>query len=165
MKILVINNDGGGFADYLDVSDGTTVQQIFEQQIPDAKPDRYLIRVNRMSRQGMLFSKRIQLLVRHDFDFCFVDFRMVEFQVFCEKRVRRRAFGRSVIMFFIREVRVFDTGLRVKQTVDALNIWKIDGGIEFRVVIAVGNQQLRPWRERGCNFHIVRGVRRSHVNR
>ena len=47
MKILVINNDGGGFADYMDVVDGTTVTQLFERQIGSAKASNYLIRVNR----------------------------------------------------------------------------------------------------------------------
>ena len=47
MQILTINNDGGGFADYVDVPEGTTVQQLFEQQIRDAKSHNYLIRVNR----------------------------------------------------------------------------------------------------------------------
>jgi len=48
MKILAINNDGGGFADYLDVPDGTTVQQLFAQRIPHGRPQDYLIRVNRL---------------------------------------------------------------------------------------------------------------------
>ncbi len=47
MKILCINNHGGGFADYLEVSEGTTVQKFFEQQLPDGNPHDYLIRVNR----------------------------------------------------------------------------------------------------------------------
>ena len=47
MKVLVINNDGGGFADYVDVTESTTVAQLFEQQIGAAKPENYLIRVNR----------------------------------------------------------------------------------------------------------------------
>ena len=47
MKILVINNDGGGFADYVDVADGTTVSQLFDRQIGGRKPGDYLIRVNR----------------------------------------------------------------------------------------------------------------------
>src|SRR4051794_31287038 len=29
MKILFINNDGGGFADYIDVAPGMSVQQLF----------------------------------------------------------------------------------------------------------------------------------------
>jgi hypothetical protein len=33
MKILVINNDGGGFADYTEVDEGTTVAELFERQI------------------------------------------------------------------------------------------------------------------------------------
>lgn len=47
MKILVINNDGGGFADYVTVDDGTTVQQLFERQVASSKASNYLIRVNR----------------------------------------------------------------------------------------------------------------------
>lgn len=47
MKILVINNDGGGFADYQDISDGTTVADLFAQQMKQANPSDYLIRVNR----------------------------------------------------------------------------------------------------------------------
>jgi sulfur carrier protein ThiS len=47
MKILVINNDGGGFADYVDVADGTTVTQLFERQTGGSKSGNYLIRVNR----------------------------------------------------------------------------------------------------------------------
>ena len=47
MKILVINNDGGGFADYVDVAEETTVQQLFERQVASPKPANYLIRVNR----------------------------------------------------------------------------------------------------------------------
>ena len=47
MKVLVINNDGGGFADYVEVSEGTSVLQMFQQQVRAGKPDQYLIRVNR----------------------------------------------------------------------------------------------------------------------
>jgi len=47
MKVLVINNDGGGFADYLEVADGTTVSQLFNQQTHRKDPSGYLIRVNR----------------------------------------------------------------------------------------------------------------------
>lgn len=45
-KILLINNDGGGFADYIEVHEGTTVSQLFEQRIGGEAAD-YLIRVNR----------------------------------------------------------------------------------------------------------------------
>ena len=47
MKILVINNDGGGFADHVEVTDGLTVRELFQKQIPGGKPESYLIRVNR----------------------------------------------------------------------------------------------------------------------
>lgn len=47
MKVLVINNDGGGFADYIEVRPGTTVGQLFEQLLGAARPEHYLIRVNR----------------------------------------------------------------------------------------------------------------------
>jgi len=47
MRLLYINNDGAGFADYVNVSDGTTVEQFFSQQMPGRKPGDYLIRVNR----------------------------------------------------------------------------------------------------------------------
>ena len=47
MKIMFVNNDGGGFADYIDVPHGTTVQELFEREMGQAKPENYLIRVNR----------------------------------------------------------------------------------------------------------------------
>ncbi len=47
MKILFINNDGGGFADHIEVAADTTVDQLFQQQVPHGKPQDYLIRVNR----------------------------------------------------------------------------------------------------------------------
>ncbi|REJ92500.1 MAG: molybdopterin converting factor [Planctomycetota bacterium] len=47
MKVLVINNDGGGFADYVDVAEEMTVAQLFERQMGAANPSHYLIRVNR----------------------------------------------------------------------------------------------------------------------
>ena len=47
MKILFINNDGGGFADYMEVSEGETVTQFFKKQLPDRMAEDYLIRVNR----------------------------------------------------------------------------------------------------------------------
>lgn len=47
MRVLYINNDGGGFADHIDVDEGTTVASLFTQRLPGAKADNYLIRVNR----------------------------------------------------------------------------------------------------------------------
>ena len=46
-KILYVNNDGGGFADHLDIAEGTTVEAFFKQQLPDRSSSDYLIRVNR----------------------------------------------------------------------------------------------------------------------
>ena len=47
MRITYINNDGGGFADYVEIAPETTVGQFFAQQVPGARPEDYLIRVNR----------------------------------------------------------------------------------------------------------------------
>jgi len=57
MKILVINNDGAGFANHLDLPHGTTVEELFRRQMgSQAKADSYLIRVNRqpVSRDQVL---------------------------------------------------------------------------------------------------------------
>lgn len=48
MKIFYINNNGGGFADHIEISAGTTVQQLFEQRVRGGNPEDYLIRVNRL---------------------------------------------------------------------------------------------------------------------
>ena len=47
MKILFINNDGAGFADYIELPHGTMVHELFASRMGSAKPDDYLIRVNR----------------------------------------------------------------------------------------------------------------------
>lgn len=47
MQILLINNDGGGFADHIEIQEGTTVRQLFEERIGSKSPHNYLIRVNR----------------------------------------------------------------------------------------------------------------------
>ena len=47
MRILVINNDDGGFADYVEVDAGFTVAKLFAQQVSHGKSRDYLIRVNR----------------------------------------------------------------------------------------------------------------------
>ncbi len=47
MRVLYINNDGAGFADYIEVAEGTTVRDLFEREIPSGQPEQYLIRVNR----------------------------------------------------------------------------------------------------------------------
>ena len=48
MRILYVNNDGGGFADYIDVDAGTTVATLFSQRLPGRQSQDYLIRVNRL---------------------------------------------------------------------------------------------------------------------
>ena len=47
MKVLVINNDGGGFADYVEVEAGITIRDLLLREIHGGKVDNYLIRVNR----------------------------------------------------------------------------------------------------------------------
>jgi len=47
MRILFINNDGGGFADHIDVEAGITVGELFGDRLPERKPEDFLIRVNR----------------------------------------------------------------------------------------------------------------------
>jgi hypothetical protein len=49
MRILFIDNDGGGFADYVDIRQGVTVEEFFNEKMPGRKPQDYLIRVNRQS--------------------------------------------------------------------------------------------------------------------
>ena len=49
MKILLINNDGGGFADYVNVPEGTTIQALFASHMKSHKPEDFLIRVNRQT--------------------------------------------------------------------------------------------------------------------
>jgi len=47
MQILYINNDGGGFADHIEIDSGLSVAQLFAQRVPAGRPADYLIRVNR----------------------------------------------------------------------------------------------------------------------
>ena len=47
MRVLYINNDGGGFADHIELKAGTTVDQLFCERLPSGKPQDYLIRINR----------------------------------------------------------------------------------------------------------------------
>ena len=46
MKVLFINNDGAGFADYVEIQPNTAVNSFFDQRC-SGKPGNYLIRVNR----------------------------------------------------------------------------------------------------------------------
>lgn len=47
MQILFINNNGGGFADHLDIQENTTVSKFFADKMPHQASSHYLIRVNR----------------------------------------------------------------------------------------------------------------------
>ena len=47
MQIFWLNNEGGGFADYVEVAEGTRIEQFLEEKLPGRKPDEFLIRVNR----------------------------------------------------------------------------------------------------------------------
>jgi hypothetical protein len=49
VRILYINNDGGGFANHIDVSEGTTVKHFFAEKVPHGRAQDYLIRVNRQA--------------------------------------------------------------------------------------------------------------------
>ena len=47
MKILYINNNGAGFADFIHVDENTTIEKLFRQKMPNEQTGDYLIRVNR----------------------------------------------------------------------------------------------------------------------
>lgn len=47
MEILFINNNGAGFADHIEIADGTTVEQLFRKRVTQGSAADYLIRVNR----------------------------------------------------------------------------------------------------------------------
>ena len=47
MVITFINNDGAGFADKIEIAQGTTVEKLFAARIPHGRPQDYLIRINR----------------------------------------------------------------------------------------------------------------------
>jgi hypothetical protein len=48
MQIMLINNDGGGFADHIDIAEDTSVSALFAEKMPGRKAGDYLIRVNRL---------------------------------------------------------------------------------------------------------------------
>lgn len=47
MQIFFINNDGAGFADTIDVPEGTTIETLFAEKLPGRRAEDYLIRVDR----------------------------------------------------------------------------------------------------------------------
>ena len=48
MKLMFINNDGGGFADHIEVEDGASVASFFAGKMPGRQPADFLISVNRL---------------------------------------------------------------------------------------------------------------------
>ena len=47
MKVFYLNNTGGGFADTIEVAEGTTLGQFFAQKMPGQSAQDYLVRLNR----------------------------------------------------------------------------------------------------------------------
>ena len=47
MKILFLDNGGAGFADYVNVPEGTTISAFLDRHLPSRDPGDLLIRVNR----------------------------------------------------------------------------------------------------------------------
>ena len=47
MRIMYINNAGGGFANYINVEEGTNIEKLFKQKMSNENSEDYLIRVNR----------------------------------------------------------------------------------------------------------------------
>ncbi len=61
MRILYINNTGGGFARHEEVRDGTTVGQFFAQQFPGAQALDYKIRVRNPRHDGGVVAEHVLL--------------------------------------------------------------------------------------------------------
>ena len=47
MQVLFLNNDGGGFADHVEITEGTSVTRFLEDRLQGRDLAHYLIRVNR----------------------------------------------------------------------------------------------------------------------
>ena len=47
MRIMYINNNGGGFADFINVEESMNIEKLFKQKMPHEESSDYLIRVNR----------------------------------------------------------------------------------------------------------------------
>lgn len=47
MQIMFINATGAGFADRIEIKEGTTIADLFTDRIGQGSPSDYLIRVNR----------------------------------------------------------------------------------------------------------------------
>lgn len=47
MQIMFINNDGGGFASWIEIAEGTSIAALFAEKVPDRSINDCMIRVNR----------------------------------------------------------------------------------------------------------------------
>ena len=47
MRIYYVDNNGGGFADHIEVREGSTVDELFKERMPGKEAADYMIRVNR----------------------------------------------------------------------------------------------------------------------
>ena len=47
VKILLVNNEGSGFAGHKEVAEGTTAGELFRSEMGDRNPSNYLMNVNR----------------------------------------------------------------------------------------------------------------------
>ena len=52
MKVFFINNLGAGFADHIEIDEGTTIGQLFEQRMQSEKASDFLIHCNRQVCPG-----------------------------------------------------------------------------------------------------------------
>ena len=50
MRILYVNNDGAGFADYVNVTEGTTVEQFFTIKMEGREPSDYTYKERRVNK-------------------------------------------------------------------------------------------------------------------
>jgi len=48
MNILLINASGAGFADHIEIDEGTTAEQLFHRHVGAGRESQYLVRINRM---------------------------------------------------------------------------------------------------------------------
>jgi hypothetical protein len=48
MRVLLINNGGAGYADYVEVAEGTSIQTLLQEKVSRYRADDLLIRVNRL---------------------------------------------------------------------------------------------------------------------
>ena len=52
IKVLLVDNDGSGFASHVEVDEGLTVSQFVSQRRPEEDPSNFLVRVNREEVSG-----------------------------------------------------------------------------------------------------------------